>query len=121
MLNQRIKISQILFYLNSLIWVGLGIFSLARVSGNTSASPITLWIVALLMFGNAAAMLVNGLILAKRQGIFYIFALVVLGINILLTFTDQFGTLDLITLLIDLILLVMLISVRKAFFSKLPA
>lgn len=64
------------------------------------------------MAGNAAAMLLAGLCLAKPNIIYLYFAIALLVVNILLTFTDQFGLLDFITLLIDLALLSLLIYLR---------
>jgi len=69
------------------------------------------------MFGNASAMCLAGWGLERRNRWFYAFALVVLGINIILTFTDQVGIYDWITLAIDLILLALLILVRKEYLN----
>jgi hypothetical protein len=45
----------------------------------------------------------------KNQKLFTLLGVAYLSINILLTITDQFGILDLITLILDIILLVLLI------------
>jgi hypothetical protein len=58
----------------------------------------------------------SGALLPKRRLLFYLFALAVLAVNVLLTFTDQVGALDWITLVIDLVLLGILIVARKQFY-----
>jgi hypothetical protein len=63
-----------------------------------------MWVVGILMFGNAGAMLLAGIGIGKPRRLFYLFAMAVLAVNIILTFTDQFGIFDLLTLLAFLIL-----------------
>jgi hypothetical protein len=67
------------------------------------------------MLGNAAMILFCGLVLEKEKNLFYYCTLDIFTINIFLTFTDQFGFYDLITLMIDLILLSLLIVDRKRY------
>ena len=50
--------------------------------------------------------------------LYFYFGLLVLAGNVFLTFTDEFGTLDLITLIINVVLLVMLI-LGQPNFSKI--
>jgi positive regulator of sigma E activity len=103
-----------LFFLNAAIWLVFGVVSVVRLGGN-EGQGVTALVVAILMFGNAAAMALSGALLVKRRWLFYFFALVVLAVNIVLTFTDQVGALDLITLVIDLVLLWILVVARKQF------
>ena len=104
------KLAQNLFFLNALIWAILGILTL------TSPQQKIMLIIGIMMFGNAGAMLLSAWLLGKKRKAFYFFALAVLLVNILLTFTDQFGLPDLLTLLIDLILLTILLIKRKSFY-----
>ena len=112
-----VKIAQSLFLLNAAIWLAFGIASLARMGSRPSAPVITLWIIAVLMFGNVGAMLLSGAGLGKRQKRWYYFALAVLIVNIILTVTDEFGFFDLVTLVIDLVLLGFLIATRQRYSS----
>ncbi len=73
-------------------------------------------IMALLMLGNAAAMLISGLGLGMYSRLLYIFAVLVIGINILLTFPDQLGVYDIVTVALDLIILGLLIAIRRRYF-----
>ncbi|MBP6470897.1 MAG: hypothetical protein KBE23_14785 [Chloroflexi bacterium] len=51
---------------------------------------------------------------------FYV-ALAVLLVNIVLTVTDQFGLFDLLTLLLDLIILALLLAGRRQFLQPMPS
>jgi hypothetical protein len=109
--------AQGLFFLNAAIWLAFGVVSVVRIGGN-AGQGVTALVVAILMFGNAGAMALSGVFLGKRRILFYLFALAVLAVNVLLTFTDQFGAFDLITLIIDLVLLGILIVARKRFYGE---
>lgn len=104
-----LRAAQVLFLLNTAIWLVLGLASIYRIVSRNPDQTRTAWIIAIFMFGNAAAMLLSGVLIARSARPGYYFALAVLTVNILLTFTDEFGTLDLITLLIDLILVALLV------------
>jgi len=110
-----VLVAQALFFLNVAIWSLLGVSTLVRMADRNTGHAITGWIIALLMFGNAGAMLWAGVGIGKRQKRFFYFAVAVLAINIILTVTDQFGLLDLITLMFDLVLLGLLIATRKRY------
>ena len=109
--------AQGLFFLNAAIWLVFGIVSVLRLGGN-EGQGVTALVVAILMFGNAGAMALSGALLGKRRMLFYLFALAVLAVNVLLTFTDQVGALDWITLVIDLVLAGILIVGRKQFLGE---
>jgi hypothetical protein len=115
-----VRAAQALFFLNAAIWLVFGIVSLVRLAGEASGMMVTLLIVALLMFGNAAAMLCSGWGLARRQRRWYYLALAVVVVNVVLTVTDQFGFFDLVTLLIDLVLMGLLLAIRKRYTSRRP-
>ena len=86
-----------------------------NIENNLTTPRYILWVIAILMIGNAGAMALSGYGLSKKGKGSYYLAMAVLGINIILTVTDQIGILDWITLIIDLILLSILIAVRKEY------
>jgi hypothetical protein len=103
--------AQALFYFNTFIWLG---FSLSKfldiiAFNNKSASNV---ITGIFMLGNAAALFLSGWMIAKGRRWARGFALLVLAVNLLLTLTDQFGIFDLLTFLIDIVILWILISLR---------
>jgi hypothetical protein len=98
--------------LNTIIWIVFGVVSLFRMSNADANHRVSAVIIAILMFGNAAAMLVGGLVLGLHSKWLYMLAVAVIVVNIILTFTDQFGLLDFLTLVIDVILFGFLIAIR---------
>jgi hypothetical protein len=114
-LKRTIRMTRILFYLNALIWLVFGVISLYRLGSGESAYVLTMLVVAVLMFGNVAAMLVAGFVLKWPRKWSFWLATAVLLINIVLTFTDQVGLADLATLLLDLVILSLLIVSREWF------
>lgn len=115
--TKAIKWAQGLFLLNAAIWFVLGVLSFARLGGNGSRG-VTELVVAILMFGNSGAMALSGAVLGRRRLHFYLFALAVLAVNLVLTFTDQVGVLDWITLAIDLVLVGILVAARRQFYGE---
>jgi hypothetical protein len=112
MIRRLIPLTQGLFLLNAAIWLLFGVISLWRLGNNPTNQEFTLWVVALLMFANVAAMLITGVGLGTRyRRLFVFFGLLVLLGNIILTFTDQFGLFDLLTLLLDLVMLGLLLVI----------
>lgn len=104
----------ILFAVNAVIWIALGISTLVRMEGQGIAA----WVLAGLMFGNAGAMLLSGWGLDQEKKGFFYLAVAILAVNIVLSVTDDFGLFDLTVLLIDLVLLALLIATRTRY---LPA
>jgi len=113
--KKALHLAKSLLYLDAAIWLVFGIASLIRLANHSSAGWLTLLIVAALLFVNCGAMLIAAWGIGRRWRPFYYFALLLLAGNIILTFTDQFGWFDFITLLLDCALLGILILQRKAF------
>lgn len=99
----HVRAAQILFYLIGGIWLVLSLFTMVR--GN--------WILAVMMVGNGGVLVAVGLGLNKYRKLSFRLGIAVLAVNILLTFTDQFGYFDLATVLIDLGLFILLLINRK--------
>jgi hypothetical protein len=108
-----------LFVLLGTIWLVFGVSSITRIGDlSSSVSPIVLWIIAILMFVNALLLIWIGWGLGRGSRLYFYFGLLVLAGNVFLTFTDEFGTLDLITLIINVVLLVMLILGHSKFLQN---
>ena len=105
-----------LFGLLGLTWLVLGTWSLMRIDEmSIGAPPLILWIVDILMFINALLFIWVAWGIGRGNRLYFYFGLLLLAGNILLTFTDEFGTLDLITLVINILLLVLLIVGHRNF------
>lgn len=109
--ERGVLLAQVLFYVNALIWLAFGVASLIRLGDSSQTG--TLVAIAVLVFGNVAAMSLAGVLIGRRSRWAVGFAALVLVANIILTFTDQFGVLDFVTLIIDLVLLVLVLANRN--------
>ena len=108
------QIVRSLFFLTIAILVVFGIGSLLRINENPDRMVLYVFY-ALIMFGDAAAMYFCVLQLNKRKKQFYFLTVLVLCFNIFPTIFDQFGLVDLLFLLLNLITLIALIVGRKEF------
>ncbi len=112
---KTILVSQALFIFNAVVWLIFGIASILRLADGSSVPSVTLWAIAILMLGNVGAMLIAGLWLGRQSRGALVFALAVLVVNIILTFTDQVGFFDLITALLDFAILGFLLFDRNKY------
>lgn len=117
-IQNPLKLTQYLFYISAVIWILIGIFTMWRMNLGGLLSLMSAILVGMLMFGNAFILLLAGIGLGERIPPTYLFAVLVLVVNILLTFTDQFGWLDLLILLLDLLILALLMIFRKHFWVR---
>jgi hypothetical protein len=106
-LSGLVGLAKGLFFLNAGIWVLFSVIFLSRTANDYA------WVVSVLMFANAAFMLIFGLLIERGNRWIFLAALAFLAVNILLTITDQVGFADLITLLLDLALVVLLVIERR--------
>ncbi|MBN1964824.1 MAG: hypothetical protein JW910_09265 [Anaerolineae bacterium] len=108
-----VRAAQVVFVLNAVTWLVIGIGSLLRLADQGYA--VTFVVVAVLTFGNAGAFVVCAWGVGRRHRWWLYLALAVLAVNIILSVTDEFGLLDLVTMLLDLVLagLVIAILVRQ--------
>ena len=116
--EKQIRMAQILLFVNAAVWLLFGLISLVRMATGESAATSTLLVVAVLMFGNVAALLIAGVVVRKPQKRWFWLVTAVLLINIILTFTDQVGIFDLLTLLLDLLILSLIIANRAWFWRR---
>ena len=111
-----VLITQWLFFINACVWLVLAINNILRLESISNTPMIVLWVVIILMFANAGAMFVTGLWLGRQSKWAYFLALAILLVNILLTFTDQVGFYDIVTVLLDFVTLGLLFYDRKSYF-----
>jgi hypothetical protein len=109
------RTAQILLFANTVIWIGLAVSTAIRAASGSSASQVGYMGIALLMLGNAGAFLLAGLALNRPGRLTWLFTLGILAVNIILTFTDEVGALDLITAALDTMIVGLLIATSKQF------
>ncbi|MFZ2486536.1 MAG: hypothetical protein WAZ19_00310 [Anaerolineae bacterium] len=103
-----LKFVRVLFVINALVWLSFA-FGMARRAGIADQEQaIGYTVVAVLLAGNAAAMLLAGWVLRWRSRLSFIFAAALLLVNLLLTFTDQVGLWDWLTAALDALMLALL-------------
>ncbi len=119
-IQNPLLVTQRLFYLNAAVWVLLGILTLWSMNASGSIDAIGAIMIGMLMFGNAFILALAGVGLAERTRLTYLFAVLILVVNILLTFTDQVGWLVELTLLLDLAILALLVIYRRQLWAREP-
>jgi hypothetical protein len=105
-------IVQFLFLLNGVIWLILSFIGLFNAIEGV-VSMLGPWLLAIMMAGNGMIFLILGIFSQRGWRWMFYFSLAFLAVNILLTFTDQFGFFDLLTLVIDIALVVLLFLTTK--------
>lgn len=114
--SQRSGIVRILFYLNTALWLLLSLNTVvSMIDDNNAGFPIAL--VAFFLLLNVASLFFGGRLLNQAENWTYIFAIIVVVLNILLTFTGIPELLYVAALVIDGIILSMLISIRGIYFK----
>lgn len=84
-----------------------------RIGNDSPVNALTLWGIAILMLGNTAAFLWCSWAIQKQPS-WYRYAIIgILSVNIILTFTDQLGIFDLLTLLLDIVLLGLMLILHQ--------
>lgn len=110
--------ARLLFLVNAVVRLAIGLASLARQAANDALPPAAALVIALLVLANSGAMALSAVVLGRRNRWAYLFALGVVALNILLTFTDQVGAVDLATLALDVILLGFLLDARGWYWPR---
>ncbi len=110
--DRPIQIARGLLALNGVIWFLFGVTSLLELTRRYPEQKLIYTLVGILMFANVAALLLSAWLVGKPWKWGYYLALAVLLANVLLTFTDQVGFFDWVTLLLDLAILGLLVVHR---------
>lgn len=104
-----LKITQGMFFLNAAVWVVFGALSvLEAIDGGSSLR----WILSILMFANAAVMVWLGTMIVSGRKQIFLLAILYMALNVVLSITDQFGWIDALILLLNLIVLGLLFITR---------
>lgn len=112
---QRGNMARVLFYLNTILWLVISIGILVDMLLDNNGLSILL--VGFFLLVNVTAMFFGGKMLDQKEKWTYIFALVVVVLNIGLAFTGVPELLYVTALVIDVIILWVLISLRNIYFK----
>jgi hypothetical protein len=108
---------QYLFFLTAVALMAAGAGSMFRADPNPTMKLIYM-VYAILMLGDALAMLACGLFIRSRKVPVFWFAIILLSLNIVLTIFDQFGLVDLLFVLFNIFTLGFLITIRREFLPQ---
>lgn len=108
------KIARWLFYLNAFFWLFMTLFTLVNMvdDGNTGFS---VGLVAFFLLVNVLALFFGGKLLDQTETWTYIFAIVVVVLNIALAFTGVPDLLYVTALVLDVFILLVLFSLRSIY------
>jgi lysylphosphatidylglycerol synthetase-like protein (DUF2156 family) len=110
-----LRVTQFLLVLNGLIWIGLAIYAIASISDEHA---VLAWVILGFMFANGLILLWVAWGVGRGSHALYRLGLVQVGVNLILSMTDQIGAWDLIVLLLNAITLALLFAQRRHFGVK---
>lgn len=113
-----VKITSAFLILNAAIWLGFGIAVFARLHPALPDNPMWVAIMGVLALAAAVVFVLMNIFLLKRWKPAFSFSLFFLFVVVLLTFADDFGTLDLIYAAVVLVPAILIIVDRKWYLSR---
>lgn len=108
--SSMLNLLRTLFFVNAAVWGVFGILSLLRaVDGGSSLR----WMFSILMFANAVVMGWFGVMIVTGRNWIFFLAILYMAVNVVLSITDQFGWVDALILLLNLVILGLLFVARQ--------
>ena len=108
--STMMKTTQAMFFLNALVWLVFSLLSFVRASATSNELR---WMLSVLMLINAGLMFGFGYLIVKGQPWTFFLAILYVAVNVVLSITDQFGWLDFLIMLFNLVLLGLLFVTRQ--------
>jgi hypothetical protein len=100
---KSVSTTLIFIILNAAFWLVYAFIMAFGGIRSLAASSVVKWIMTILALGSSVALVGTAFFLGKRNRLAFYFGLVILAIIAILSVTDEFGLLDLFSLLISLI------------------
>jgi hypothetical protein len=107
-----LKWTRILFFLNAVVWLGLGILSLSFRALDDGS--LVQWVITVLMLINGLVMICFGIMIISGGSLVFTLAILYMSLNVVLSITDQFGWVDALILFLNLCLLGSLFVTRHS-------
>ena len=98
--TKLLKLTRILLFANAAVWLVFGALSFSQAQGMDWR-----FILSVLMVANALVMIVFGVLLASGRAWVFFLAILYMALNVVLSITDQFGLIDALILLLNLVVL----------------
>lgn len=109
--SKLLKLTRSMFFLNAAVWLAFGISSLLLRA--IDEGSLTRWVITIMMIANAIVMIWFGvMIVTGRKWVFFL-AILYMALNVVLSIADQFGWVDALILLLNLIVLGLLFVTRQ--------
>ena len=110
-----LQFTQSLLYLKAATWFTLSAIYFITLYHKLKGQIILIIVISILMFGNGIVLLALAYFTKKKIRFIYYGTIAYMLVNIILSFADQFGLADMISLLIDVAIVVLLIRGKKEF------
>lgn len=107
-----LRVTQLLLALNGLFWIGLAIYAIAPISDEHA---VIAWVILGFYFANGLILLWVAWGIGRHSHPLYWLGLAQVGVNLILSVTDQLGAWDLILLFLNAITLALLFAQRRQF------
>ena len=111
-ISALLKWTRILFFLNAVVWLGLGILSLSFRA--LEDGSLVQWVITVLMLINGLVMICFGIMIISGGSLVFTLAILYMSLNVVLSITDQFGWVDALILFLNLCLLGSLFVTRHS-------
>jgi len=108
--SKMLKLTRYLFFLNAAVWLAFGVSSLLFRA--LDGGSLTRWVITILMIVNAFVMIWFGVMIVSGRNWVFFLAVLFMAFNVVLSITDQFGWIDAVILLLNLVVLGMLFVTR---------
>lgn len=108
--SNMLNLTRILFFVNAAVWLVFGALSAFQYFEN--GSPVRL-IYAGLMIANAVVMVWFGVMIVTGRNWIFFLGFLYMAVNVVLSITDQFGWIDALILLLNLVILGLLFVTRQ--------
>ena len=108
--SSLLKITQVTFFLNALVWLVFGVMSFSLAFNGTGSWRFVL---SALMLINASIFMGFGFLIRKGKTRVFFMGILYVAVNVVLSITDQFGWFDFLIMLLNLVLLDLMFITRQ--------
>ena len=113
-LAPKIRTAQFLLYVNALIWFGFGVYLfIDMMRANNSVAVILM--ISFFLLVNAGAMAFCAITIGRRDSWAYYFSVFIIIVNAIFTRLGEFNTYNLIAFILDMIVLLFLLFMGRAY------
>ena len=108
--SKMLKLTRTLFFINAVVWLAFGVSSLLFRA--LDGGSLTRWVITAMMVANAVVMIWFGVMIVSGRNWVFFLAILYMALNVVLSITDQFGWVDALILLLNLVVLGILFLAR---------